>query len=54
MELKPIRIKTEYKMALAEAEALWDAPGKSPEADRLEVLSLLIQPYEAGDSRKAA
>lgn len=48
MELKPIRTKAEYKMALAEAEALWDAPEKSPEADRLEVLSLLIQNYEAG------
>ena len=47
MELKPIRTKTEYKIALAEAEALWDAPEKSPEADRLEVLSLLIQNYEA-------
>ena len=47
MELKPIRTKAEYKMALAEAEALWDAPEKSPEADRLEVLSLLIQNYEA-------
>ncbi|MHB1053182.1 MAG: helix-turn-helix domain-containing protein [Thiobacillus sp.] len=47
MILKPIRTQAEYKMALAEAEALWDAPGKSPEADRLEVLSLLIQNYEA-------
>lgn len=47
MELKPIRTKAEYKMALAEAEALWDTPEKSPEADRLEVLSLLIQNYEA-------
>jgi HTH-type transcriptional regulator/antitoxin HigA len=47
MELKPIRTKAAYKMALAEAEALWDAPEKSPEADRLEVLSLLIQNYEA-------
>lgn len=47
MELKPIRTKAEYKIALAEAEAVWDAPEKSPEADRMEVLSLLIQNYEA-------
>ena len=47
MELTPIRTKAEYKIALAEAEALWDAPEKSPEADRLEVLSLLIHNYEA-------
>ena len=26
MELKPIRTKAEYKSALEEAEALWDAP----------------------------
>ena len=47
MKLKPIRTKAEYKIALADAEALWDAPEKSAEADRLEVLSLLIQNYEA-------
>jgi len=47
MELKPIRTQTEYKAALKEAEALWDAPLKSPGADRLEVLVLLIQAYEA-------
>ena len=47
MELKPIRTKVEYKTALEEAEALWDAPSMSREADRLEVLTLLIQNYEA-------
>ena len=46
MELKPIRTKKEYQAALAEAELLWDAPAKSPEADRLEVLTLLIEQYE--------
>ena len=47
MELKPIRTKAEYKSAVEEADALWDAPEKSREADRLEVLALLIQSYEA-------
>jgi HTH-type transcriptional regulator / antitoxin HigA len=47
MELKPIRTQSEYKAALKAAEALWDAPAKSTEADRLEVLVLLIQAYEA-------
>lgn len=47
MELKPIRTKSEYKAALKEAEALWNAPSKSVEADRLEVLVLLVQDYEA-------
>ena len=47
MTLKPIRTKSEYKEALSEVETLWDAPAKSAEADRLEVLVLLIQDYEA-------
>lgn len=46
MELKPIRTKREYQAALAEAELLWDAPAKSPAADRLDVLTLLIEQYE--------
>jgi HTH-type transcriptional regulator/antitoxin HigA len=46
MELKPIRTQKEYKAALADAESLWDAPAKSPEADRLDVLAMLIEDYE--------
>lgn len=47
MELKPIRTKTEYKTALREVEALFDAPEGSPEADKLEVLAMLVEKYEA-------
>jgi HTH-type transcriptional regulator/antitoxin HigA len=47
MELKPIRTKNEYKTALHEIEALFDAPAKTPEADRLEVLVMLVEKYEA-------
>lgn len=46
MELKPIRTKKDYQAALAEADRLWDASPKSPDADRLEVLTLLIEHYE--------
>lgn len=46
MELKPIRTKKDHQAALAEAERLWDAPAKSPEADRLGVLVMLIEDYE--------
>jgi len=46
MELRPIRSKREHQAALEEAEALWNAPQGSPEADRLEVLTLLIEAYE--------
>lgn len=46
MELRPIRTKKDYQAALAEAERLWEAPAKSAEADRLDVLVLLIEQYE--------
>jgi HTH-type transcriptional regulator / antitoxin HigA len=47
MELRPIKTKRDYENALKEAEKLWDAPAGSKEGDRLEVLVLLIQAYEA-------
>lgn len=47
VELKPIRTKAEYKAALREIEALFDAPDNTPEADRLEVLVMLVEKYEA-------
>ena len=46
MELKPIRNRHDYKAALTEVERLWDVPAKSPEADRLDVLTMLIEDYE--------
>ena len=46
MELRPTRTKRDYDVALKEAELLWDARVGSKDADRLEVLSLLIQEYE--------
>ncbi len=46
MEIKPIHDENSYQAALAEVEALWDAPDGSPESDRLEVLALLIEAYE--------
>jgi len=46
MELRPIRTKKDYQAALAETERLWDAPAKSAQADRLDVLTLLIEQYE--------
>lgn len=47
MELRPIKSKRDYQVALKEAERLWYAPEGSVDADRLEVLVLLIQAYEA-------
>jgi HTH-type transcriptional regulator/antitoxin HigA len=47
--LKPIRNKIEYKAALAEASNFFDAEPKvgSKEADRFEILLMLIEAYEA-------
>ena len=47
MELKPIKTKTEYKAALREIEVLFDTPEGTPEADKLEVLVMLVEKYEA-------
>lgn len=44
--MKPIHTEGEYQAALAEIEILWDAPEGSPDADQLEVLTLLVQDYE--------
>jgi len=46
MHLKPIRTEAEHAEALAEIERLWDAPDGSPEADHLEVLTMLVEAYE--------
>ena len=47
MDVRPIRTKRDHLAALREAEALWDFRPGSKESDRLEVLTLLIQTYEA-------
>lgn len=46
MELKPIRAAQEHRKALAEIERMWDSPDNSPDADRLEVLVMLVEAYE--------
>ena len=45
-ELRPLRTKKDHQAALAEAARLWDAPARSPAADRLDVLVLLLENYE--------
>src|SRR5688572_13248992 len=47
MELRPLKTRRDYQAALKEAENLWNARTDSKDADRLEVLVLLIQAYEA-------
>lgn len=46
MTIKPIRTESDYEDALAEIDALFNAPENTPEADRLEVLITLVDAYE--------
>ena len=46
MEIRTIHTKKDHKAALQEIERLWTAPDKSPEAERLGVLALLVEHYE--------
>ncbi len=47
MVIRPIRTKADYRAALKEAERLWDANPGTPEGDRVDVLTTLIQAYES-------
>ena len=46
MTIRPIRNEEDYETALEEIETLWDATPNSPEADRLDVLVMLVEAYE--------
>jgi HTH-type transcriptional regulator/antitoxin HigA len=46
MAIKPIHSEADYQAALAQIEALWEAAEGSEDADRLEVLSMLVEAYE--------
>lgn len=46
MEIKPIKTKGDYQTALKEVEKLFDAKPGTPEGNRLEVFTTLIEAYE--------
>lgn len=46
MELRPIRTEADYQEALQEIERLFDAAPNTPEFDRLDILSTLVEAYE--------
>ena len=46
MEIKPVKNEADYRAALEEIERLFDAAPDTPEADRLEVLTTLVEAYE--------
>jgi HTH-type transcriptional regulator/antitoxin HigA len=46
MEIKPIKTEADYEAALAEIEELFEAESGTPEGDRLEILTTLVEAYE--------
>jgi HTH-type transcriptional regulator/antitoxin HigA len=48
MEIKPIKSEADYEVALTEIEQLWNAPEGSAECDKLDILTTLVEAYEAG------
>jgi HTH-type transcriptional regulator/antitoxin HigA len=46
-EVRPIRTKRDYEAALKEVERLWGAKAGTSEGDRLDVLAILVDAYEA-------
>jgi HTH-type transcriptional regulator/antitoxin HigA len=46
MEIRPIKSEADYNSTLAEVERLFDATSDTPEGDRLEVLTTLLEAYE--------
>ena len=47
MEIHPIKTEGDYRRALGEVERLWDADPGSSEGDYVDVVSTLIEAYEA-------
>jgi HTH-type transcriptional regulator/antitoxin HigA len=47
MDIQPIRTDEDHRAALAAIEACWGAPEGSAEGDRLDVLTALVESYEA-------
>lgn len=46
LEPRPIRTEADYRAALDEIERLFDTEPNTPECDRLEVLTTLVEAYE--------
>lgn len=46
MNIQPIKTEKDYQHALYEVEQLFDAAPNTPEGDRLDVLTTLIEAYE--------
>ncbi len=47
MNIRPVKNEEDYQEALRKIEKLFDASPDTPEGDRLEVLTTLVEAYEA-------
>jgi HTH-type transcriptional regulator/antitoxin HigA len=47
MDIKPIRTEADYRATLREIESLMDVELDSPEGEKLDVLTTLVEAYEA-------
>lgn len=47
MEIRPIRNDSDHEIALRQIEALWGAEEGSDAGDRLDILTTLVEAYEA-------
>lgn len=47
MDVQPIRTEADYEAALAEIERLFDAALNTPENDQFDMLTTLVEAYEA-------
>jgi HTH-type transcriptional regulator/antitoxin HigA len=47
MSVKPVKTENDYQAALAEIDAIFDAQPNTPDGDRLDVLTTLVEAYEA-------
>jgi len=47
MDIKPIKTEQDYDNALSRIESLMDAKPNTPQMDELEVLTTLVEAYEA-------
>ena len=46
MEIRPIKTEADYQTTMEERERRFDAASDTPEGDRLEVLTTLVEAYE--------
>ena len=47
MDIRPIRTEADYRAALKQVERVWRADPGTPEGDQVDILSTLIEAYEA-------